>query len=279
VNGRATVVRSELALAALAATAILLEAIVLLDVLRFHIPALITGEHPALDRHTVALSLLALAQSVVVWRAVRSLRRQIAVDRRLRSLPVVERRLVGRRVAAIVADPRPVAFCAGLRRPTVFVTTGALARLEGDELQAVVEHEAHHARRRDPLRLLVARLLAEAFAFPTLRDLPDRQHATADLAADAAAVAAAGTPRPLAAALLRFPDPRPERVDQLLGLTLPAGSRALLACTLLATAGLGALAVGIALAPEDPALPTGALIALSLPSLIACRRRLHGIGR
>ena len=61
----------------------------------------------------------------------------------------------------------------------------------------------------------------------------------------------------------------------MLGLPLPAGSRTLLACTLLATAGLVALAVGIALAPEDPALPVVALVALSLPSLIACRRRLH----
>jgi Zn-dependent protease with chaperone function len=279
VNGRTAVVRAELALATLAATAVLLAAIVLLDAGRFHVPHLIAGTHPAIDRHTVALGLLALAQAVVVWRALRSLRRQLAVDRRLRTLPVAERRCVGRHVAAIVEDPRPVAFCAGLRRPGVFVTTGALARLEPDELLAVVEHEAHHARRRDPLRLLVAQTLADAFALPALRDLPDRQHATADLAADAAAVAASGTPGPLAKALLRFPEPRPERVDQLLGLPLPVASRVLLACTLVATAGLVALAVGLAVAPDDPALPVLALVALALPSLIACRRRVHGSGR
>lgn len=278
-NGRTAVVRAELALAALAATAATLAAIVLLDAVRFHVPHLIMGEHPPVDRHTVALSLLALVQALVAWRALRSLRRQLAVERRLRALPVVERRRVGRHVAAIVADPRPVAFCAGLRRPGVFVTSGALARLGGDELLAVVEHEAHHARRRDPLRLLVAQLLADAFALPSLRDLPDRQHATADLAADAAAVAASGTPGALARALQRLPDPRPERVDQLLGLPLPVASGALLACTLVATAGLVALAVGLAVVPDDPALPVLALVALSLPSLIACRRRAHGSKR
>jgi hypothetical protein len=279
VSARTAVVRAELALAALTATAVLLAAIVLLDALRFHVPLLVSGEHPALDRHTVALAVLAIAQAVVTWRAARSLRRQLAVDRRLRSLAVVARRRVGGHDALIVADPRPVAFCAGLRRPAVYVTTGVLERLGPDELRAVVEHEAHHVRRRDPLRLLVAQLLADAFAIPALRDLPDRQHATADLAADAAAVAATGTPRPLAAALLRLPDPRPERVDQLLGIPPAAGSFALLACTLVATAGLVALAVGVAVAPDDPALPVLALIALSLPSLVACRRRVRGTRR
>ena len=278
-SARTAIIRAELALAALAATALLLATIVMVDALRFHLPLLVSGEHPAVDRHTVALTLLALAQAVVTWRAVRSLRRQRRVARRLGTLPVVERRRVGPHAIAIVADPRPVAFCAGLRRPAVFVTTGALERLAPDELLAVVEHEAHHVRRRDPLRLLVAQTLADAFALPSLRDLPDRQHATADLAADAAAVAASGTPGPLARAMQRLPDPRPERVDQLLGLPLPAASGLGLACTLVATAGLLALVVGLALAPADPALPMLALVALALPSLIACRRRVTGSER
>lgn len=271
-SARTAIIRAELALAALAATALLLATIVMVDALRFHLPLLVSGEHPAVDRHTVALTLLALAQAVVTWRAVRSLRRQRRVARRLDALPVVERRRVGPHAIAIVADPRPVAFCAGLRRPAVFVTTGALERLAPDELLAVVEHEAHHVRRRDPLRLLVAQTLADAFALPSLRDLPERQHATADLAADAAAVAAAGSPRPLAAAMLRLPDPRPERVDHLLGRPLAGGSRMLLGCTLVATAALVATAVGLVVAPEDPALPALPLLVLAMPSLLACRR-------
>ena len=272
-SARTAIIRAELALAALAATALLLAAIVMVDALRFHLPLLVSGEHPAVDRHTVALTLLALAQAVVTWRAVRSLRRQRRVARRLGALPVVERRRVGPHAIAIVADPRPVAFCAGLRRPAVFVTTGALERLAPDELLAVVEHEAHHVRRRDPLRLLVAQTLADAFALASLRDLPERQLATADLAADAAAVAAAGSARPLAAAMLRLPDPRPERVDHLLGRPLAGGSRMLLGCTLVATAALVATAVGLAVAPEDPALPALPLLVLAMPSLLACRRR------
>jgi Zn-dependent protease with chaperone function len=272
-SARTAIRRSELALAALATTALLLATIVMVDAIRFHLPLLLSGVHPAVDRHTVALTVLVLAEAFVTWRALRSLRRQLAAQRRLRAVPVARALTVAGHGVAVLGDPRPLAFCSGLRRPRVYVTSGALARLAPDELRAVVEHEAHHARRRDPLRLLVAQTLADAFAIRALRDLPDRQHTTADLAADAAAVAAAGTARPLAAAMLRLDDPQPERVDQLLGRPLAGGSRTLLACTLVATAALVALAVAMTLAPADPALPALALLALASPAILACRRR------
>ena len=61
-----------------------------------------------------------------------------------------------------------------------------------DELAAVVEHEAHHAGRRDPLRILVARAIGEAYA---LTALPRREQALAELAADAAAARRRGAHR------------------------------------------------------------------------------------
>ena len=73
--------------------------------------------------------------------------------------------------------------------------------------------------------------------------------------------------------MLRLPDPRPERVDHLLGRPLAGGSRMLLGCTLVATAALVATAVGLVVAPEDPALPALPLLVLAMPSLLACRRR------
>ena len=126
----------------------------------------------------------------------------------------------------IVDDPTPLAFCAGYLRPRIHLSTGAVARLSQTELDAVVAHEHHHLRRRDPLRLLIARVLADALFFlPALRRLADRYGALAEVAADEAA-ARASSPSTLAAALLAFnhsPHPglvvgiAPERVDHLLG--------------------------------------------------------------
>ena len=123
--------------------------------------------------------------------------------------------------------PGSQAFCAGLLRPRIYVSTGALRALGSDELGAVLAHESHHARRRDPLRMLVARALGDALFFlPGMRRLSQRYGALAELAADEAAVKASGT-QPLASALLAFERSdaaavglAPERVDHLLGARL-----------------------------------------------------------
>src|SRR5260370_26588125 len=45
----------------------------------------------------------------------------------------------------------PVAFCAGIVRPTVFISEAAVAGLSEPELLAVLHREADHARRHEPL--------------------------------------------------------------------------------------------------------------------------------
>jgi beta-lactamase regulating signal transducer with metallopeptidase domain len=127
--------------------------------------------------------------------------------------------------AHVVDDDQPQAFCTGMLRPRIYVTQAALELLGDDERAAVLAHETHHARRRDPLRLLVARALAEGLFFlPVVRRLPERYAALAELAADQAAAAGRGGRRALASALLTFdehPSPAvgiaPERVEHLLG--------------------------------------------------------------
>lgn len=167
------------------------------------------------------LGLGSLAVAVVML-ALRSAVRQLRASRRfVRGLTVTGS---GPRGAVLFADARPQAFCAGLLRPRIYVSTGAVCSLNTDELDAVLAHEAHHARLRDPLRVLIARVLGDALFFlPAVRRLGERYSALAELAADGAAVRARGT-QPLASALLVFEaaDPvvvgiAPERVDHLLG--------------------------------------------------------------
>jgi hypothetical protein len=130
--------------------------------------------------------------------------------------------------ALLVADVRPLAFCAGLLRPRVYVSTGALARLDPDALAAVIAHERHHAQRRDPLRIAAGRVFGELLFFvPGLRGLASRQRSLAELSADEGAIhAALGSRSGLARAMLTFSDApngpdevgfAPARVDYLLG--------------------------------------------------------------
>jgi Zn-dependent protease with chaperone function len=171
----------------------------------------------------LALGSVGVAALVLTARAaVRQLRAGRRFERELR----VERALAGVGRTYVIDDPQPHAFCSGLLRPRVYLSSAALGLLTDEERDAVLAHEAHHARRRDPLRLLVARALGEGLFFlPVLRRLAGRYAALAELAADEAAVRAGRGPQALASALLTFdahPSQAvvgiaPERVDHLLG--------------------------------------------------------------
>ena len=126
----------------------------------------------------------------------------------------------------VVESRTTLAFCAGYLRPRIYLSTGSLQLLPQDELRAVVAHEAYHAKRFEPLRLLVARVLADALFFiPALSVMSQRYASLCELAADRAAVEKGSNSSVLARAMLRFeedaPGPAvgisPERVDSLLG--------------------------------------------------------------
>ena len=133
------------------------------------------------------------------WLTRRHLRRLEALTgpapTRLRAL--AEAVGIGERITFIASD-RTFAFCGGLRRPQVWVSAGLLERLDDEELTAVLRHEAHHLRRRDPLRRLVVRALRDALFFlPLARDLSEWYEVEQEINADRAV----GEVLPLASAL------------------------------------------------------------------------------
>jgi hypothetical protein len=254
VDDRRTLLRVELALGALGLTVALLAATIALDVVRHHLAGP-TG---------AAAVVLGLLDAVVVARAAGSLTRQLRAGRRfLRTLPVREV-VLHRQLVRVFPGPALGAFCAGLLRPHVYLSQGTLDEVGAAELRAILAHEAHHRARRDPLRLLLARVVTDALRpLPPFAALASRHAALADLAADAAAVRALGDVTPLASALVRF-DQRagtgvaPERVDRLVGEAPPHTVPAwLLAAAGVAIAGLAALAPPMLLSGwhPDPALP------------------------
>ncbi len=218
------------------------------------------------------LGLASLSVAVVVL-AARSLRREAWSARRfLRAVQPQDEKLIGGERVFVISDRLPRAFCAGLLRPRVYLSSGALDSLDAEELLAVVAHERHHRQRRDPLRLLVVRVLADALFFvPVLARLRTRYAQLAEMAADDAAVRALRDPAPLASALLRFGETSspavvvgiaPERVDHLLGSPprweLPLS---LLVGGLVTVAGLAAASVVVAGSAAPGTISASALVA------------------
>lgn len=239
----------------------------------------------------LAVALLALT---VLGLALASAYRQARASRRyLATLPIRSEAIEVDGVACRpIGSAEPQAFCAGYLRPQIYLSDGAREQLSRAELGAVLAHERHHLRRRDPLRLLAARTLADALFFlPILRQIGERYAALAELAADEAAVGATRGPAPLASALLKFsePGPRaapvvaiaPERVDHLMGdpdaarWELPRSPLGRSALALAALAALSLLIWGGVLHPD---LQAPLLAAAACASLLVCGPLALAIG-
>ena len=242
---------------------------------------------PDADLTSVASLALGSVAVAVLLLALRSALGQLRASRRfLRGLGPLAA-ASGPRGARVYEGSAPQAFCAGLLRPRVYVSTGAVAQLSQDELDAVLVHEAHHARLRDPLRVLFARVLGDALFFlPGVRQLGNRYGALAEMAADQAAVRAAGDRAPLASALLTFESADPavvgiaaERVDHLLGdappWQLPA---ALLAWTVVSLSAFGVLALRLEQAGAHSELSLPVVAAQTCMLLMALVPLLVGAG-
>ncbi len=97
-------------------------------------------------------------------------------------------------VIVLAAEP-PLAFCTGLLRPRIYISTSLADALTNTELKAVLVHENHHRRRFDPLRGLLADVFAQVLFFlPIAGELRDLILTTSELEADRDAVQHVGRP-------------------------------------------------------------------------------------
>lgn len=210
----------------------------------------------------LVLALGGLSVAVLVRTVTSGVRRVRASRAVVRALEPFERPSIGGATVQVFRHTSVLAFCTGLMKPRIYVSTGTIEALDAAELGAVVAHEQHHARKRDPLRVFVAGVVSDGLFFaPALRRLADRYAALAELAADQAAVRIhREDPGPLASALLAFEsaDPAvvgiaPERVDHLLGdaprWNLPV---ALGAWGIMMIGGVAALAILVEAAAQAP---------------------------
>ncbi len=202
--------------------------------------------YPVANASAIAILMLAALGLAITLRAVAAGVREGVRSRRLvRRLHSRSRRTTARPGSAgvwVIDDPHPDALVAGLIRPRVYVTTGALALLDEGAATAVLAHERHHAARRDPLRQAAGRVLTDALFFlPSLRHLTDTEQQLSELGADESALAAG---RPALARALLAMGPHggvdPARVDRLLDETEACGTGWLFPASLCAVA-VGAL--------------------------------------
>jgi hypothetical protein len=129
----------------------------------------------------------------------------------------------------VFEDRLPLAFTGGFLKPRVFLSTQLVDILDEKELRAVILHEFHHQKSKDPLKGLAVSFISDfLFFLPVSRFLKKAYHLTSEMTADAYSVSSQASPLDLVSSLLKvkrlnglaaswFFDPTTERANQLLG--------------------------------------------------------------
>lgn len=103
----------------------------------------------------------------------------------------------------LVDSEEAFSFAYGVFATRIAVSRGLFEKVAPAELDAILVHERYHVRNKDPLKVFIARLVAQALFFlPVLTELRHRYVAGRELAADRRALRAYGE-RPLAGALYK----------------------------------------------------------------------------
>lgn len=139
-----------------------------------------------------------------VFGVIREVRQLRQLSRTLTQAGSTTAQVIPGQTVVLVPDRDPFAFCHGLLRPRLYLSTALFGILDGRELDAVLRHEEAHRRRRDPLRVFAVRVLAAALFFlPLARVARDRYLVRLEIRADQEVVRRVGR-EPLAGALVKL---------------------------------------------------------------------------
>lgn len=105
----------------------------------------------------------------------------------------------------LIETDTDLAFCYGWLHPRICISTSVAARLDETEIKALLLHEEHHLLRRDPLKAVIARVLATAFFFlPAIKALQQQYMLAKEIEADEHVLRTLGNQRPLLGALYKL---------------------------------------------------------------------------
>jgi Zn-dependent protease with chaperone function len=105
----------------------------------------------------------------------------------------------------IIDQHTPQAFCFGLRKPKIYISTGLVRMMNKNELKVILRHEKYHLDQRDSLVLILAALVESLFPFfPVISDLIRIYRTDREVEADTIAARGAVDKRSLAEVLTKL---------------------------------------------------------------------------
>ena len=89
----------------------------------------------------------------------------------------------------VFTQVKPQAFCFGIRKPKIYISTGLIRLMNANELAVILRHEKYHLEHKDTLTLLLASAIRSLFPFfPVVSDFIRVYRTDREIAADNAAI-------------------------------------------------------------------------------------------
>ncbi|MBI5970475.1 MAG: M56 family metallopeptidase [Deltaproteobacteria bacterium] len=157
-------------------------------------------EYLALGKLTFIWTGAALASWGVIYASVRGVASYINTRSALTRLPIT----ASGSLNIIEDETAACAFTSGILKPKIYLTRGLLKKLSFSENKAVLLHELHHKKNRDPLSFFALAFLKDAlFYLPLAKDFVALQRAKKERQADDSAISAMRDDMSLASALVK----------------------------------------------------------------------------
>lgn len=132
----------------------------------------------------------------------RTLQVNITTEKRLR---ILLKRLRLEEKTVVIQTQEKLAFCLGIKRPKIYLSTGLLTQLSLKEIEVILRHEQYHVDNHDTLIMILALLTHSLFPFfPLLGDLIMKYRIEREVAADNFAVQSVGETASLLSVFKKF---------------------------------------------------------------------------
>lgn len=104
-----------------------------------------------------------------------------------------------------INSEKQFAFCLGIRKPKIYISTALVSLLNIQEVEAVLRHERYHLENRDTLTMIVASIGESLLPFfPLISDFLHNYRIEREIKADKEAIQGLGDEKPLIAVLKKL---------------------------------------------------------------------------
>ena len=104
-----------------------------------------------------------------------------------------------------IDSEKQFAFCLGIRKPKIYISTALVSLLNIQEVEAVLRHERYHLENRDTLTMIVASIGESLLPFfPLISDFLHNYRIEREIKADKEAIQGLGDEKPLIAVLKKL---------------------------------------------------------------------------